>query len=232
MTKSRNIAPQRRRWTAHELAVLHATYADTPTEAIARQLGRSLRMVYSQAKNLGLRKSAAYLSSEAAGRMRNGSPQIGREWQFKPGQPAWNKGVKGSTGRHPATAAQHFKPGNRPHTWLPVGTTRLTDDGLLQRKVADSGYAPRDWQSVHRLVWEAAHGPVPRGHVVVFKPGRRSTVADLITLDAVECITRAELIARNSTHRHGPELHRLAQLRGAITRQINRKLREQRKEST
>lgn len=45
MTKSRNIAPQRRRWTAHELAVLHATYADTPTEAIARQLGRSLSMV-------------------------------------------------------------------------------------------------------------------------------------------------------------------------------------------
>lgn len=226
MTKSRHIAPPRRCWTEAELAVMHATYADTPTEAIARQLGRSARMVYSKAKNLGLRKSAAYLASEAACRLRRGDA-VGYNHRYKPGAAPWNKGLQGVTGTHPRTMANHFKPGHRPHTWVPIGSTRIVDGCYLQRKVSDTRCAPRDWVSVHRLVWAAAHGPVPKGSVVVFKAGRATTDEARITLDALECITRRELVRRNSVHRHGPELQRLCQLRGAITRQINRRLREQ-----
>ena len=42
-----------------------------------------------------------------------------------------------------------------------------------------------------------------------------------------ELVTRAELMRRNSMHRHGPELARITQLRGCITRQINRRTRAQ-----
>jgi hypothetical protein len=82
------------------------------------------------------------------------------------------------------------------------------------------------WHPVHRLVWEAAHGPVPKGSICVFKPGRRTTVLEEITLDRIEIITRAQNAARNHPRARSPELARLVQLKGAITRQVNRITRE------
>lgn len=79
---------------------------------------------------------------------------------------------------------------------------------------------------MHRLVWEAANGPVPAGHIVVFKPGMRTVVLEEITLDRVELITRAENARRNHPRSRDPELGRLVQLKGAITRQVNRIARE------
>ena len=80
---------------------------------------------------------------------------------------------------------------------------------------------------MHRLVWEAACGAVPDGHIVVFRPGRKTTDPDKITLDALELLTRAENMRRNSVHsKYPPEVARLVQLRGALTRQINRKAKE------
>jgi hypothetical protein len=213
-------------WAAHDLQLLRERYPHEPTAALAARLGRPVGQVYQAAARHGLRKSAEYLSSPAACRLRRGDA-VGKPWQFRPGMVPWNKGLAGSTGLHPATAAHHFTPGNRPHTWRPVGSTRVSKDGYLQRKRTDTGYPPRDWVAVHRTVWEAAHGPVPAGSVVVFRPGRLTQVESEITLDAIECVTRRELMARNSVHRHGSEIYRAAQLRGAITRQINRRLREQ-----
>ena len=118
-------------------------------------------------------------------------------------------------------AETRFKAGQLPHTWKPVGSLRITDDGYLQRKVTDTRYPPRDWVPVHRLVWEAAHGPVPPGHVVVFKPGRHTVVEAAITPDAVELLTRGELMKRNSVHNLPKELVELVQLRGALNRKIN-----------
>ena len=53
-------------------------------------------------------------------------------------------------------------------------------------------------------------------------PGRRTTNVDEITIDALECISRKTLIERNTVHRHGPEIARLVQLRGAVNRQIRK----------
>jgi hypothetical protein len=79
------------------------------------------------------------------------------------------------------------------------------------------------WVPVARLVWEAAHGPVPPGHIVVFKsPALRTVVLEQITLDKLDCITRAEHARRNHPRNKHPELGRLIQLKGAITRQVNR----------
>ena len=71
------------------------------------------------------------------------------------------------------------------------------------------------------LVWMAAHGPVPAGHLVVFRPGCRTTVLADITLDKVECISMAEHARRNHPRSRSPELAKLVQLKGAITRQVN-----------
>ena len=84
----------------------------------------------------------------------------------------------------------------------------------------------RRWVAVHRLVWEAANGPIPEGHVVGFLPGRRSNVLEKITLDALELISRGELARRNHPRSRDPDLAKLVQLKGAITRQVNRIARE------
>jgi hypothetical protein len=210
----------RRRWTEAEFDVLRQLYADTPTAQIAQTLGRDIRHVYSMANRMGLFKSHTFLQTTASGRiMRAGNR--GSEHHFKPGTEPWNKGQKGVTGTHPGTVACHFKPGHRPHTWKPIGTQRITDDGYLQTKVTDTSYPPRDWVATHRLVWEAANGPVPPGHLVVFKPGCKTTVPDEITVDKLDCITRRENMHRNSLHRMPKELAELVQLRGVLTRAIN-----------
>jgi hypothetical protein len=70
-------------------------------------------------------------------------------------------------------------------------------------------------------VWIEAHGPVPAGHAVCFKPGRRSTVLEEITLDALDLVHRRDLMQRNSVHRLPKPLAQLVQLRGALNRKIN-----------
>jgi hypothetical protein len=212
----------KRFWTGEEQLCLRLAYPHYPTEAIARHLGRDVKSVYVKAKNLGLRKTAAFLASEASGRLTSLSA-AGINHRFKAGQRPWNAGKKGwqAGGRSVAT---RFRKGNRPHTWQPIGSYRLTKDGYLQRKVTDTGYPPRDWRSMHSLVWEAAHGPIPDGHVVVFRPGRMTTDPEQITVAGLELVSRAELMHRNSYHTRLPkELARIVQLRGAIQRQINKR---------
>lgn len=204
-------------WTPEQLDTLRRLYAMTPTIQIAELIGRPLRATYAKATELGLRKAPEYFAAHQAGRTVG---DRGRATRFQPGQTPWNKGTSYRPGGR--CAETQFKPGQRPHTWRPVGSYRVNADGYLDRKVSDTGYPPRDWVGVHRLVWIAANGPIPRGHVVVFRPGRRTTNVDEITPDALECISRKTLIERNTVHRHGPEIARLVQLRGAVNRQIRK----------
>ena len=83
--------------------------------------------------------------------------------------------------------------------------------------MSDTGYSPRDYVAVHKLVWEAAHGPVPQGHIVVFRDSNRRNF-DLANL---ECISQAENMRRSSLHRYPPEIVQAMQLRGALNRNIN-----------
>ena len=111
---------------------------------------------------------------------------------------------------------------------VPVGSYRVNADGYLDQKISDQpGPQNLRWKSVHRLVWERTHGPVPHGHAVCFKPGRRSTDAAEITVDALEPVTRRDLMLRNTYHRYGKDVAKLVQLRGALTRQINKRARQE-----
>ncbi|HBO82075.1 MAG TPA: HNH endonuclease [Cupriavidus sp.] len=219
---------KRKPWSEVELAVLSEHYADSPTTAIAAALGRPTYSVYSKAIAMGLRKSAEYLAGPEAGRL---DGQRGAASRFVKGQASWNKGVKGSTGKHPNCRRTQFKKGRsakESHNYVPIGSERISKDGYLERKVTDDPdiYPARRWVAVHRLVWEAANGPIPPKHVVAFLPGRRTADAALITLDALELVSQAEMARRNHPRSKSPELAKLVQLKGAITRQVNRIARE------
>jgi hypothetical protein len=61
---------------------------------------------------------------------------------------------------------------------------------------------------------------------VLFKPGMKTTVAEEITAERLECISRADNGRRNHPANRDPELFKLIQLKGAISRQVNRISRE------
>jgi HNH endonuclease len=228
MSKSRGILAPRRHWTDVEVELLRRNYADSRTEDLAAVLGRKLEYVYAKARKLGLCKSEAYLASPAACRLRRGD-DVGAPYRFPKGHVPANKGVKHPPGWAPgALATTQFKKGRPAHearNYLPIGSLRLSKDGYLERKVTDDPtLAPvRRWVGVHRLVWIAANGPVPPQHIVAFKRGRRTTDPALITLDALELITLAENMRRNSLHNYPREIVHVHQLRAALTRQINRR---------
>lgn len=221
MTKTRNI--NRKRWhpTAAELELVRLRFPTTRTPDLAQALGVVSHQVERMARKLGLKKDPAWLNGPSGGRL-NG--QQGGGFRFQPGHKPWTTGLK--MGAEWAKPTQ-FKPGHRTHNHKPVGSLRLASIGYLQIKLTDTGYAPHDWVMYHRHVWQQAHGPIAEGHMVVFRDGRRRTAPEDITLDALECITQAEHMRRQTIHRHGPEVAALVQLRGALARQINRRQQAQ-----
>lgn len=213
------------RWTAEQVEVLRSLYANYSTEDVATVLGREPRSVYQKANSLGLKKSAAYLASPAAGRW---DGKRGGATRFKKGQVSWNKGLKGVVGVQEACRATQFKkgrPAREARNYVPIGSERITKDGYLERKMTDDPelVPARRWVAVHRLVWIETNGTVPAGHVVVFKPGMKTIKPEEITLDRLECITFADNMRRNTLHRYPKEIAKLIQLRGVLNRQINQR---------
>lgn len=230
MTKSRGILAPRHKWTAQEIATLRRRYPDERTADIARDLGIAVHLVYARANNLGLKKSAAFYASSKSGRiLRGGTLSVAT--QFQPGQIPHNKGLRRPgwfSGRMRETQFRKGQINGRARDlYQPVGSYRVNADGLLDQKVRDDGPPQKRWVGVHRLVWMREKGPIPPGHVVVFKPGRHTTKPEEITIDALELITRSELGRRNSPWAKYPrELAELIQLKGVIHRQINRRIRD------
>lgn len=220
MTKPRGIRPPRKLWSEEDIAWLVALYPDIRTDMVAEALGRRITQCYQMAATLGLRKSTAFLSSPDACRLRRrpGEQHVGAQYWFPRGHAPWNKGTHFTAGGR--SAETRFKKGNRPQTWKSIGSLRTSKEGYLQRKITDTGYPPRDWVSLHVLLWREHHGPVPAGHKLRFRNGDKTD----IRLDNLELVTDAENMRRNSYHtNYPPEIRQAIQLRGALIRKINKR---------
>lgn len=186
---SGNAKTQQRRqrpYSAAEDNFLRQHYADQTNEWLAEKLGRSAKGLALRARKMGLRKSPEYMSAHSG--------------RFKPGNTSWNKGKPMPS--HQNSRKTQFQKGHRPHTWRPIGHERITKDGYMERKVTDTGVSRRDFVAVHRLVWEQEYGPIPDGHVVVFRSGDQLDTS----LENLELISRQELMLRNSIHDFPPEI--------------------------
>lgn len=216
--------PRRRPWSEHELRLLHERYPHEPTAAVAAALGRPVLQVYQAAMRYRVKKTAAYLASPYACRLRSGDG-VGRGHRFRAGHTPWNKGLRGYQpgGR---SAATRFKPGNVSKRWdaeiyRVLGALRLSTDGVLWIRTALTG-SRHDWEQMARWEYARAHGPIPPGAVVSFRDG-----------DAHNCLpenlylrTKIDVMRANSIHTWPRPLRRAVQLRGALMRQIRLKERE------
>lgn len=213
--KKLGLKPSKHFWTAEEDALLRELYPSTLSADIAKRVGLPVGSVHDRAARLGIRKDRAWVSQNSREvQRRNGNP--GR---FHKGLEPWNKGK-----RCPGLGGETtFRPGHRPHTWRPIGTERISKDGILQRKVTDDGPAHKHYRSVHRMLWEEANGPVPPGHAVVFRDGNKRR----IELDNLELVTRAELLLRNSVHRYPEDLKQVIRAKTRLSHVINQRLKDE-----
>lgn len=197
-------------WSPAEDAILTELYRQFSAGEIAERMDRSKASIKGRVNMLGLKKP-------------EGQTNTGR---FQPGTTSWNKGMKGL---QIGGIATRFKPGHLGGRAAlikqPIGAERLSKEGYLQRKVNDDPVFYKRWRFVHLMLWEDANGPVPAGHTVAFKNGDKTD----IRLDNLECISRRELMRRNTVHNYPPELRQVIRLKGAITKRIATR---QKKEAT
>jgi hypothetical protein len=233
-TRRIHTAP-RRFWSSDDDALMRARYPHEPTPAVAQALGRSVSATYGRADVLGLRKSDAYLASPHACRLRRGG-DVGAATRFTLGQAPPNKGLRRPGWSRGRMRETQFKTGalnGRARQLLkPVGAERVSKDGYLERKVHNDVPArvsreeanrlrQRRWRAVHLIVWEAAHGPLPKGHAVCFKNCDKRD----IRVDNLELVKRTDLMQRNSIHHLPPALKETVQLLGRVNRQIRKRER-------
>ncbi len=204
----------RKLWSDDERALLRKLFPHFTSLAVAKTMGRTISSIEGQASKMGLYKTAEHLQ-EHGGRWNPDHPKSVAA-RFQKGLVPWNKGKHVVAGGR--SAETRFKPGSKPGNWLPIGSERITKDGYLQRKLHDTGYPPRDWVSVHHIVWKGAGRDIPKGFRLAFKDGNKQNVV----LDNLELVSIADLMQRNTIHNLPPELREVIRLRATIVRKINR----------
>lgn len=155
-------------------ALLRERFADTPTQRLAEQLQRTYAAVAVRARTLGLRKSAAYLTSRASGRLQRGD-RIGAATCFQKGHAPQNKGVKRPAGWSPGRMREtQFAKGQAAWNLKPLGSVRIID-GYEFTKVGNDPHVEwtENWRQTHTIQWEALHGPVPQGQCLKSVDGNR-----------------------------------------------------------
>jgi hypothetical protein len=218
MTKSRGINAPKRTWPAEDLALLSNLYACTYTPTLAKLFECKIEQIYSRAAILKLNKSKWYRNSPMAQTIRPESLK-GLDGRFKPGHMPANKGVKGIS--YPGMEATQFKPGTKPPNHKPVGSTRIdTKDGYVYIKMAEGMF---QFKLLHRVIWERMNGPIPPGYLVSFIDQNKQNCR----ITNLTLLTKKQNALRNSIHNYGPEIAQIYQLKGAITRQINKRQRKE-----
>jgi hypothetical protein len=128
---------------------------------------------------------------------KNNKINSGLDGQFKTGDTPVNKGTKGlyNVGGNKTS----FKPGQSPLNYKPVGYERVDREGYVLVKVQDDGPWHKRWRHKHKVVWEQAYGPIPKGHVVLFADQNRENI-DLDNLILIPKSTLSTLNKKGLLH--------------------------------
>lgn len=142
------------RWTDREERILRDCYPKYGAKYCIPLLpGRTHAAIKLRARQLNIRYTG---------------PKLGT---FKAGQPSHNKGKKVSPEVIERIKHTFFKKGHVPHN-------TKEKNGVISIRKDRNGYeykwvrvSKNNWQLLHRVLWEKANGPIPKGHIVRFKDG-------------------------------------------------------------
>jgi HNH endonuclease len=217
-------------WTAEQIATLRKHHANTSGKDLAAMTGHPVPSVEQKLRKMGLVRDPDYKREVLAkcGLQVSSHPRSIAA-RLKKGNIPPNKGLRRpgySVGRGRMQQTQ-FKKGQRSRNWLPVGTIRKDSAGYLRVKVGEGpgGFGGRKvWDFIHKRVWEAANGPVPKGHRLWWKDRNHENCA----LENLELLTDKEHMARTTIHNLPPGLKKVIVLKAAIKRKITRMEKERR----
>ena len=172
-------------------------------------------------QRLGLHKTREWIAERA--RLRSSDPNHGgRATRFQVGGVSPNKGRKIEEWMSPEgivnSSKTRFKKGRPSQNIKPVGSERVNVDGYIEVKIAE----PNKWRQKQRVVWEAAHGPVPADSIVSFIDGNKQNCE----LSNLRVMTRADNLRRTSLHNYPDDVREVIHMRAVLRRHINTQKRK------
>ena len=201
-----------KRWSKEELELMRLHYPHRSMSELMKLLpGRSETSITARAFILSLKKTKEYIKTME-------TPS-----RFKKGMIPHSKGKKreefmSAAGIEKCKQTQ-FKKGNKPKSYLPVGT-EMEVSGYMYVKVADKPNVRKcdNWKLKHRLLWESVHGEIPEGHNIQFKDGNPKN----IVIENLYMISQKEQIKANSYRNLPDDAKRLIYAIRILSRQINK----------
>jgi hypothetical protein len=191
--------------------ILKDNYLTVAKSVLAKLIGRSETLVVCRLRQLGLVIPQEILDQRKA------------DSRIKKGSIPPNKGKKIREFLSPEAIAgmskTQFKPGTVPPNHKPVGYERINVDGYVELKVTEG---VRGFRLKHRVVWEQHNGAIPRGSNIQFKDCNPLNC----DIGNLYLISRKEQMKQNSYHNWPKELALNVQLRGALNRQINKRIKQ------
>lgn len=192
---------------------LKALYLKVPEKQLAVKIDKSSTFVRVRLRQLGLVIPREIIEQRIA------------DSRIKPGSISFNKGKKQSewmsrTAINKIRKTQ-FKTGQLPKNTLHdlAITVRPDNRGINYLWIRIS---LGKWQPLHRYNWERINGPIAPKMNLVFRDANTMNC----NVDNLKLLTNAELGLRNNMHtRYPKEITHIIQLRGALTRQINKHLK-------
>lgn len=206
-------------WIPAEDRALRKLFPHMQTVDVARILGRTTIAVSGRASAKGIRKSAAFNASPLSGRNVKGHAPHGSRSRFPKGHVPANKGLRRPGWYAGRMRETQFKKGEFPRNKDPefyvLGALRVNTDGYIDMRTSfDPG--ARGWTPLHRILWQDANGPIPKGHILRFKDGDKLNVC----LENLLLISLADNARMNSIHRLPKPLVQVIQLQGQLKRRI------------
>lgn len=201
----KNVVPKRTLYTPKEDHILRTYYANTNNICIGSIIGRTNRSVQARGFILGLKKSKAFFKRTA------------KKGQFKKGNVPFNKGLKQSSYMSKEsiekTKKGRFKKGDLPHNTKPIGYERIDKKGdYTYIKVEGKRKAVLK----QRYIYSQKYGKIPPNHTICFKDGNKQN----FDIDNLECVSREELMTRNTIHRYPKNLQLTLKRIKKLQRQI------------
>ena len=98
--------------------------------------------------------------------------------QFEKGHKPWTKGksieeICYKPDSYARWDSHHWYKGHRPYNAVPVGTETVDKYGYIKVKIAE----PNAWEFKHRIIYEKAYGPIPKGMLVALIDGDKTNLS-------------------------------------------------------